>query len=70
MPKTLYEVLQWAKENGEVKAVDRIRVFVLPNALREGVILAAVNPKTACSREFLAEVRKAAEAVVGKPCPN
>lgn len=69
MSNSLFDVLQWAQKQGEVKAVDRIRVMVLPVTLKEKIQLANVKPTTICSSECLAAVRQAAALVVGKPCP-
>jgi hypothetical protein len=65
----LYSVLVWAREEGEVKAIDRIRVMVLPKTITEGIVLNQVTPETTCSRTVLAAVREAASRVVGRPCP-
>jgi hypothetical protein len=65
----LFQVLQWAKTNGEVRAVERIRLKVLNGSIREGIVLARVSPNTTCSPEYLDLVRTAASEVVGKRCP-
>ncbi len=68
---SLHAVLEWAKAEGEVKALDRMRMFCLGALLADDITgLQAVTPQTACSAETLDAVRKAAERVVGKPCPK
>ncbi len=69
MGASLYDVLNWAKTNGEVKVVERIRLRVIGWTMREGISLANVHPDTKCSGECLDAVRRAASEVVGKPCP-
>ena len=69
MPGTLFEILQWARENGDITAVDRIRIYVLPQIVTEGFVFSEVGPSTTCSPVLLDAVRSAASEVVGKPCP-
>lgn len=67
----LHAIIEWAKAEGEVKALDRLRVYCLGVLLKEGIGgLQSVTPTTACSAATLDEVRAAAEKVVGKPCPK
>jgi hypothetical protein len=70
MAGSLYDILEWAKSNGEVKVIDRIRVMVLPITMKEKIMLTNVTKTTACSNECLDAVRKAATQVVGKACPH
>ncbi len=65
----LYRIMQWATSNGEVKAVSRIRMKMLPISVKEHVNLGAVDASTQCSPEFLAAFRKTASDIVGKNCP-
>lgn len=65
----LYNIIQWAQQNGEVKAIDRIRVQVLPVTMKEKIRLNEVTKDTECSPECLDAIRKAASDVVGKRCP-
>lgn len=69
MESKLYQILEWAKENGEVKIVDRIRIKVLPITIRENIYLNAIQPDTECSEECIEAVRDAVVAVIGKSCP-
>ena len=69
MRGSLYDILNWAKTNGEVNALLRIRIMVLPLSVKEGIILDQVKPTSTCSEQYLHAVRKAAQEVVGKPCP-
>ncbi len=70
MASTLFEILEWTRENGEVRAVDRLGLKIMRIAMTEGLILAAVDKQTECSEEGLVAIRKAASSVVGKPCPD
>lgn len=66
----LHRILSWVKQEGEVKALDRLLVFALPHLLGEGIMgLNAISPSTDASPKCLAGVREAAQKVVGKPCP-
>lgn len=69
MAGELYKVVNWVRKNGEVKALDRLRVMVLPITMEEGIRLAAVEPTTSCSTRALSAVRNAATTVVGQNCP-
>ena len=69
MATTLYEILAWARQNGEPKVVERIRVFVLPITMEEKIRIAEVTPDTTCSDRCLDAIRQAAARVIGKPCP-
>lgn len=69
MAGELYKVVDWVRKNGEVKALDRLRVMVLPVTMEEGIRLAGVGPATACSTKALTAVRKAATTVIGQNCP-
>lgn len=65
----LYEVLEWARKEGDVRAVDRIAIKVLADAIQEGVFFKRVTPDTQCSSSLLQKVRHAASDVVGRTCP-
>jgi len=69
MATKLYEIVKWAEQSGERRAVARIKLMVLGPSLKEGVSLTQVAPTTACSPELLREVHEAASFVVGSPCP-
>jgi hypothetical protein len=69
MASDLYQVIDWAKTNGEVKVLDRIKLKTLSKLVQERVTLDQVTPATTCSPELVAAVRAAASDVVGKPCP-
>ena len=69
MAGSIYAVLEWAKQEGDVKAIDRIRVRVLPHAMKEGLVLCEVQATTTCSPELLTRFREVASKVVGKECP-
>ena len=66
----LHKILCWVKQEGEVKALDRLLVFALPHLLGEGIMgLNAIDQNTAASVKCLDGVRRAAHKVVGIPCP-
>jgi hypothetical protein len=69
MASALYQILEWAKSTGEVRAVERIRLKVLTASLDEGIALQRVGPDTPCSQAYLAKVHAAASDVVGQLCP-
>ncbi|MBI4396341.1 MAG: hypothetical protein HY548_04540 [Elusimicrobia bacterium] len=69
MPGSLYQILNWAKENGEVECLSRIRLKLLIHSVKEKIFIDDVGPNTNCSDEYLQEVRKAVGEVVGKNCP-
>lgn len=69
MASSLHAVVTWTEQNGEVKAVDRLRVKVLPDLMDEGISLSTVNAETTCSPPLLKKVEDAASSVVGQPCP-
>ncbi len=54
---------------GEVQAVDRLRMMLLPDLMAEGLTLASLAPDTECSDELTSKARDAATTVVGSPCP-
>ena len=66
---SIFGVLEWAKREGEVKAIARIRMRVLGDSVKEGVRLGDVKPDTRCSPQLLNKIRVAASEIVGKPCP-
>ncbi len=65
----VHNVLEWAKREGDVKVVDRIRVRILPEALDEGIQIGLIDENTTCSPAFLLKFRETVSKVVGKPCP-
>lgn len=69
MATALYDVVRWVKDNGEVKAIDRLRVVALPALLEEGLILGAIVPETPYSAELLKKLKDHAATIVGQPCP-
>ena len=65
----LYRMLEWARRNGDVTTLKRIRVIVLPLTVRERIILDKVTPDTVVSKEYLSAVRTAITQTVGRECP-
>lgn len=70
MAGALYRVLAWAREHGEPRALERIRLKMVKLSVREGINLAEVEPDTKCSAEYLEAIRNIASEVVGAPCPH
>ncbi len=69
IPGKLYYILAWVQKEGEVKAIARLRLKILPYSVREGIILSKVDRSTKCSDTLLEKVREASSAIIGKPCP-
>lgn len=65
----LFKILKWLDEEGEVKAVDRLRMKILPHTVKEGIVIRKVDASTKCSTDLLARARDAASSIAGKPCP-
>lgn len=65
----LAKVVKWAKENGDVQAVARMRMYCISVLIAEKINLEQVDEKTQCKPETLKAVKEAAAKVVGKPCP-
>ena len=67
-------VFDWAKDNGEVKAVDRILVKVMLLLIKNRITLTAttiekMETRMALPEELSAAIVRAAEEVVGRPVP-
>jgi hypothetical protein len=62
-------ILEWARAKGEPKAVDRMRVIVLPALMREGVRFNNLTHLSELSIGAVDAVKAAAAKVVGTPCP-
>jgi hypothetical protein len=68
-------VFDWARENGEVKAVDRILIKVMLLLIKNKITLTAAAVEKMESRlvlpeELFSAIVRAAEEVVGKPVPG
>lgn len=68
-------IFDWARENGEVKAVDRILIKVMLLLIKNKITLTAAAIDRMESRlvlpdELMQAIVKAAEQVVGKPVPQ
>ena len=68
-------IFDWARENGEVKAIDRILVKVMLLLIKNKITLTPTTIERMESRlelpdEVTAAIRKAAESVVGRPVPT
>lgn len=65
----LYRILQWTREQGEVRAFERLRLRLLKHTVREALRLDRVTAETQCSEAYLSEARAAATEIVGTDCP-
>ncbi len=68
-------IFDWARDNGEVKAVDRILIKVMLLLIKNKITLTAaaierMETRMALPEELLLAIVRAAEAVVGKPVPE
>jgi hypothetical protein len=68
MPGELHKILQWVEANGEVRALSRLRIKLMPATMKEKICLDDVDVSTSVSADYLAAARAAAEQVVGTPC--
>ncbi len=69
MASKLYELLEWARENGEVRILHRIRIKAMLHTLEEGINLSQVEPDTTCSIPCLEAINDIVTELVGRPCP-
>jgi hypothetical protein len=68
-------IFDWSKENGEVKAVDRILIKVMLLLIKNKITLTAttierMETRMALPEEVIVAIIRAAEEVVGKPLPD
>jgi hypothetical protein len=68
-------VFDWAKDNGEVKAVDRILIKVMLLLIKNKITLTVatiekMETHMALPKELAVAIVRAAEEVVGKPLPD
>jgi hypothetical protein len=68
-------IFDWARENGEVKAVDRILVKVMLLLIKNKITLTAaaierMETRMSLPEELISAIVRAAEEVVGKPVPE
>jgi hypothetical protein len=68
-------IFDWAKDNGEVKAVDRILIKVMLLLIKNKITLTAatiekMETRMALPEELTAAIVRAAGEVVGKPVPD
>jgi hypothetical protein len=68
-------VFDWARDNGEVKAVDRILVKVMLLLIKNRITLTVATIEKMESRlelpeEVVSAIVRAAEEVVGRPVPD
>lgn len=66
----LHDVVTWVQAQGDMNALNRLRLRVLASTIKEGISLSDVTPSTTCSDDCLRRVRDAASDIVGKPCPH
>lgn len=65
----LYRIMEWARVNGDVSTLGRLRMKLLPLTVKERIVLDRVTATTPCSTEYLRAVRSAVTEIVGKECP-
>jgi hypothetical protein len=65
----LNDLITWAKENGDEKVLDRMKVFSLQVLMTEGITLESVDGSTECSDECFSKIKEAAEKVTKQSCP-
>ena len=66
----LHSIFSWVESQGEVKAVDRLKVLCLSVLMDARIFdLDEVTPETTVSDHCLTQVRDAATRVVGTRCP-
>lgn len=65
----LYRIVEWARREGDIAAISRMRVILLPLTVRERIVLDRVALETTCSPTYLSAARRAASDAVGKECP-
>jgi hypothetical protein len=68
-------IFDWARENGEVKAIDRILVKVMLLLIKNKITLTAatiqrMETRMSLPEELISAIVRAAEEVVGKPVPD
>jgi hypothetical protein len=68
-------VFDWAKDNGEVKAIDRILIKVMLLLIKNKITLTAatiekMETSIVLPDELSAAIVRAAEEVVGRPVPD
>ena len=68
-------IFDWARENGEVKAVDRILVKVMLLLIKNKITLTAttierMEARMSLPEELISAIVRAAAEVVGKPVPD
>lgn len=68
MSGELHKILQWVEANGEVRALSRLRIKLMPLTMKEKICLDDVGPTTEVSSAYLDAARAAAEEIVGVPC--
>jgi hypothetical protein len=68
-------VFDWARDNGEVKAVDRILIKVMLLLIKNRITLTVatiekMDSRIALPEEVVSAIIRAAEEVVGRPLPD
>ena len=64
----LWQIFRWTEDEGEGKAVDRLKVMLLPQLVAERVWPNRITDETTCSEDLVRSAREAAARVVGRPC--
>ncbi|TPV95975.1 MAG: hypothetical protein B7733_07205 [Myxococcales bacterium FL481] len=66
---TAHQIISWVRDEGNVEAVNRLRLRVIKSLVRHKTTLEQLTPRTHADPELVAELRQAASEVVNKPCP-
>jgi hypothetical protein len=66
---SIYDVVQWVRTNGDIHAINRLRLRTLATTIKEGISISQLSPQTSCSEACLETVRQAASEIVGQECP-
>lgn len=64
---SIYDIVRWVRDHGEVQAESRLRIRTLPFTVREGIAFAQIGPKTQASRNLVSAMLREAAAIIGRP---
>ena len=67
---SLYKIVCWVRDHGEIEAESRLRIRTLPLTVREGIAFAQIGPSTQCSPQLMNAMLKEAAQVIGKSYPS
>ena len=67
---SLYDIICWVRDQGEIQAESRLRIRTLPLTVREGIAFAQIGPSTQGSPQLLNAMVREATQVIGKAYPG